>query len=318
MSGAPAPLDPEIAAALAALPLELPELGAGNLAEQRGVMDALFVDAEPPEGVRREEHVTEGESAVVLRVHRPERPATRPRACVYGIHGGGLVLGSNRSTDAELGGWCARFDCVTVSPAYRLAPEHPYPAALDDCAAGLRWVLDNADAIGVDRERIGVAGSSAGGGLAAALALRVRDAGEVDIAFQLLLAPMLDDRQQTPSSLWPASTWSPASNRFGWMSYLGDLDGGDVPADAAPARAVDLSGLPPTFVRVGACDGFVDECVAYAQRLVQAGVPTELHVYPSVPHGFETLAPASAVALRARRDVEDWLRPLLASAGSAG
>jgi acetyl esterase/lipase len=152
-----------------------------------------------------------------------------------------------------------------------------------------------------------VGGVSAGGGLAAALALRCRDRGR-PIAFQLLDCPMLDDRQITLSSrLDRLAVWSRASNSFGWQSYLGDLRGtSHVPADAAPARATELAGLPPAFVSVGSADGFRDEDVDYALRLNQAGVPTELHVYPGAPHGY-AMAPDSPVAKQAWRDKTDWL-----------
>jgi acetyl esterase/lipase len=306
-------VDPEIAAALAALPLELGKLGPETLLEQRAMVAALLANAEPAAGVESVDHVVPGEPDVTLRVHRPRAGTNGPRPCIYWIHGGGLVMGDYRMSDPELTRWCASFDCVAVSVEYRLAPEHCYPAALDDCYSGLAWVLENAEELGVDQRRIGVGGGSAGGGLAAALALIARDRGEIAPAFQLLLAPMLDDRQQTASSRWEdAWTWPPSANRFGWQSYLGELYGGDVPEYAAAARARDLSGLPPTFIRVGSIDSFVDEDVLYAQRLIAAGVPTELHVYPGGPHGFETLAAGAVLAQRAKRDVDEWLRAMLA------
>ena len=164
---------------------------------------------------------------------------------------------------------------------------------------------------GRDRGRpghIGIAGASAGGGLAAALALLARDRGEVPLRFQLLDCPMLDDRQITPSSrLDGLHIWSRDSNTFGWRSYLGDLYGtADVPPYAAPGRATDLRGLPPAYVCVGAVDGFRDEDIDYAMRLNQAGVPTELHVYPGVPHGV-MLFPDAPVAKRYVRGIEEWI-----------
>mgnify|MGYP000985372802 CR=1 FL=1 len=150
-------------------------------------------------------------------------------------------------------------------------------------------------------------GGSAGGGLAAGLALLVRDRDEFDIAFQTLICPMLDDRQITPSSGWEDPVWPPGANTFGWRAYLGDLAGLAVPAYAAAARATNLVGLPRTFISVGALDGFCDEDVDYATRLRQAGVPVELHVYPGAPHGFDAFAPNTAIAKRANRDIEEWL-----------
>jgi acetyl esterase/lipase len=244
-----------------------------------------------------------------LRVHRA-KGAGGARPCVYSIHGGGYVLGSNTMDDPRLEDWCPKLGVVGVSVDYRLAPETPYPGPLEDCYRGLVWTHENADELGIDPERIGIMGVSAGGGLAAALTLLARDRGEVPVAFQLLDSPMLDDRQRTPSSRGDdLAVWSRASNTFGWRSYLGDLyGGGDVPATAAPARATDLSGLPPALVSVGAVDGFRDEDIDYALRLNQAGVPTELHVYPGACHGFTMLAPGAAVTKQCLRNMEDWLR----------
>jgi acetyl esterase/lipase len=180
------------------------------------------------------------------------------------------------------------------------------------------WTYEHAAELGIDAECIGVMGVSAGGGLAAALALLARDRGEVPVAFQLLDSPMLDDRQTTPSSTQEGlAVWSRGSNSFGWKSYLGDLYGrADVPATAAPARATDLAGLPPALMSVGAVDGFRDEDVDYALRLNQAGVPTELHVYPGACHGFTVLAPQAAVTKQCLRNMEDWLRRFTHPAGA--
>ena len=226
------------------------------------------------------------------------------------MHGGGYVIGSNVMEDLLFDVLCPKLDVVGVSVDYRLAPETPYPGPLEDCYLGLRWTYEHAEELGIDPGCIGVRGVSAGGGLAAALALLARDRGEVPLAFQLLDSPMLDDRQLTESSRQDGlPVWSRGSNTFGWRSYLGELYGrDDVPPTAAPARATDLSGLPPAFVSVGAVDGFRDEDVDYALRLNQAGVPAELHVYPGACHGFNQLAPDAPVAKQCNRDTEDWLR----------
>ena len=140
-----------------------------------------------------------------------------------------------------------------------------------------------------------------------------RDRGELPIAFQLLVYPMIDDRQETPSSSWEVPIWSPAANTYGWKSYLGALYGtDDIPPTAAPARAVDLTGLPPAFVCVGTADGFCDEDILYAQRLNHAGVETELHVYPGAPHGFDGIIPGASLSRRCRRDMNEWLAAMLA------
>jgi acetyl esterase/lipase len=198
-----------------------------------------------------------------------------------------------------------------VSVEYRLAPETAYPGPLDDCYAGLRWTLEHAEELGIAPDRIGISGVSAGGGLAAALALLARDRAEVPVAFQLLECPMIDDRQTTSSSqLDGLPIWSREANEFGWRSYLGDLYGGDVPAYAAAAHATDLSGLPPALVIVGGADGFRDEDIEYALRLNQAGVPTELHVLPGAPHGVQMFTD-SVVARRWNRMVTEWLEQRL-------
>jgi acetyl esterase/lipase len=270
----------------------------------RGALADMVPATGPSAGVTRTDHLVDEGTGVVVRVHRPAE-AAGPRACVYSMHGGGYVLGDRGMDDQRLDHWCLRFGCVGVSVEYRLAPEHPFPAAHEDCLAGLAWVFGHVAELGVDPARVGLAGVSAGGGLAAALALAARDRA-IPIRFVMLEAPMLDDRQITPSSQYDDLViWSRASNSFGWRSYLAGLDS-DVPAEAAPARAKDLSGLPPTFVCVGGADGFRDECIGYALRLGQAGVPTELHVYPGVPHGFE-LFTDTRVAQQAQHDIEQWV-----------
>lgn len=244
---------------------------------------------------------------IVLRVYRPDGiDGTRP--AIYGIHGGGYVLGTYEMLDAMFDRWCSRYGCIGISVEYRLAPEHPYPTPLEDCYTGLVWVREHHDDLGVDPDHIGIQGTSAGGGLAAALALLARDRGGPPIAFQVLECPMLDDRQHTPSSrLERLAVWSRESNEYGWRAYLGARYGtGDVPGHAAPARAEDLTGLPPAFVAVGGADGFRDEDVLYALRLAQAGVPTELHVYPGAPHGA-ALVPTAPAAVRWTRDVDDFV-----------
>ena len=303
------PLDPTIAETLAALPdLTLtPE----TLPTIRGLLGGAAVEVR--DGVERVERVVDESSGVRVVVHRPSTAGQDRPGIIY-LHGGGYVLGNSTMDVTRLDQWCAHLDCVAVSAEYRLAPEHPYPTPLEDCYAALRWSLEHADDLGIDPQRIGIAGLSAGGGLAAALALLARDRGEHPVAFQLLDSPMLDDRQVTPSSQAEGlAVWTKDANTFGWRSYLGERYGtDDVPYYAAPARAENLTGLPPTFVMVGGVDGFRDEDVDYALRLSQAGVPAELHVYPGAPHGFG-LFPDLHAASQAARDVEDWLARQFAS-----
>ncbi len=298
-------IDAEVAAALEPLQLRLGDLSDDTLAAIRERLGAV----PPPalsDAVARTDHVVAERPHVSVRVHRADA-ASGKLPCIYWMHGGGLILGSNVGDDLRFDRWCPRLGCVGVSVEYALAPESRYPGPLDDCYAGLRWVHANADALGIDATRIGIGGASAGAGLAAGLALLARDRGELPIAFQALIYPMLDDRQITTSSQWQDPVWPPVANRYGWDSYLGELRGNHVPIYAAAARAPDLRGLPPTFISVGALDGFADEDIDYANRLRHAGVPTELHVYPGAPHGFDGLTPGTAIAKRANRDIGEWL-----------
>jgi len=295
-------LEPELRALVEQLPFT--DLTAELVHRSRGLARQ---PPEPSVAVERTDHVVRGEPELVVRVNRP-RGATGPLPCLYWMHGGGYVGASVDLDDPFFEALCPALGIVSVSVDYRTAPETPYPGPLEDCYAGLRWVFEHDAELGVDGDRVGVGGVSAGGGLAAALALLARDRGEVAIAFQLLDCPMLDDRQITPSSqLDGLPVWTRESNTFGWRSYLGDLHGrDDVPYTAAAARADDLSGLPPAFVSVGGVDGFVDEDVDYALRLNRAAVPTELHVYPGLCHGYR-MAPRCEAVQRAFRDRDEWL-----------
>lgn len=230
--------------------------------------------------------------------------ATDPRPAVLWIHGGGFIMGSPAQEDAMATTLVRELGAIVVAPSYRLAPEHPFPAAMDDLYATLVWLHANAEALGVRADRIAVAGVSAGGGLAAGLTLLARARGQVPVAFQLLVYPMLDDRTVTRTvDGRNHRLWTAGSNRFGWASYLGREPGGAaVPAYASPARAESLAGLPPTWIGVGTFDLFHDEDVAYAKRLAAAGVPTELEVVPGVFHAFDRLPRARvAKAFRARQ-----------------
>ena len=288
-------------------------IDADNLPEIRGMQLR-----EPPvlsDAVKRTDHVVDEAKGVVVRVHRSVG-AKGALPCVYSIHGGGYILGSYNMDDAKFDRWCPKYGIVGVSVEYRLSPETPYPGPLEDCYAGLKWTYNHAEELGIDRGKIGITGVSAGGGLCAALALLARDRGEVPLQFQLLDCPMLDDRQITPSSqLDDLVIWSRESNSFGWQCYLGDLYGSDdVPYTASPARAEDLSCLPDAYVCIGGADGFRDEDITYAMRMYGAGVPTELHVYPGVPHGVALFAHLE-IAQRYSADQEDWLRRQLERLG---
>jgi len=218
------------------------------------------------------------------------------------MHGGGFVGGRVDGNPASLQDIAATCGALVVSVDYRLAPETAFPGALEDNYAALKWMNLNAASLGIDPKRIAVGGESAGGGHAAMLAIAARDRGEYALAFQLLIYPMLDDRT---GSTKPAPDhighflWNTGSNRFGWQSLLGMAPGSaNPPAGSVPARVKDLSGLPPTFISVGALDLFVDEDVDYARRLIAAGVPTELLVVPGAYHGFNGLVPKASVSVR--------------------
>ena len=222
------------------------------------------------------------------------------RPAILHIHGGGMILGRVADTIVASQRLAAELDCLVVEVDYRLAPETPFPGPLEDCYSALSWLYDNAAALGVDRARIAVMGESAGGGLAAMLAIAARDRGRIPVCYQLLIYPMLDDRTGSTRRVPPfigTIGWNERGNRFGWSSFLGRPAGSPtVPYGAVPARVVNLAGLPPAFIGVGSIDLFVDEDIAYAQRLVGAGVATQLQVTPGAYHGFDSIAPQSRAA----------------------
>ena len=250
-----------------------------------------------PEGVR-------------IFIYEPQND-TQVRAAILHIHGGGYILGSPLTSASENQMLAHRIGATVVSVDYRLAPEHPYPAALDDCFAVLTWLQDNSETLGIDPTRIIIKGESAGGGLAAALTLLARDRGVVTPSFQHLTYPMLDDRTCARTDLPRLAgrfVWTREQNRFAWECYLPSEPGSpELPAYAAPARAADLSGLPPTYIAVGALDLFLEENLEYARRLVSSEVPVELHVYPRAFHSFIGLPNESAVAATARQRSWDAL-----------
>ncbi len=310
-------IDPEIALALAASPVGSIDFGTFTLETIPSIREAManmpVVELPPTTTVSREV-VVPGATGFdpTVRVYSPPTDGTG-RPCIYWIHGGGYMFGSGLTVDARINRWVEEFECVAVSIEYRLAPEDSYPAPLDDCYAGLLWTAQHADELGIDPARIAIAGASAGGGLAAGLAILARDRGEVSPAFQLLIYPMIDDSNTSASSrIEGAPVWSRSANDLGWRAYLGDLFGADdVPAYAAPARVDDVAGLPPAWIGVGSLDVFRDEDITYASRLLAAGIPTELHVYPGAPHGFEMICAGTSIAEACQRDITEALRRAL-------
>jgi acetyl esterase/lipase len=256
-------------------------------------------------------------------ISRPGTPSTM-RVHVYGtadpsqslkpgilwLHGGGYILGNLQNEE----GFCRRLafelNAVIAVPEYRLAPEYPFPAGLEDCYTALQWLADQSQTLGVDKTRLAVAGNSAGGGLAAALSLLARDRGGPPICFQMPLYPMIDDRNVTESShaVVDSRAWNRDHNVVAWQLYLGRTKEEGVSPYAAPARATNLADLPPVYTMVGTYDVFRDETIDYVNRLAQAGVPVEFHLYPGGFHAFEFEVPDATLSRRAQMEYVDALR----------
>ena len=313
-------IDPELRDGLAlfeAMGLAGEELTAESLpalrVHVREFMETALADIPPNDRVVREDRTIPGPDAdVPVRIYRPAGADGTLPGLVW-IHGGGMIMGDLDMSNLGCDAYAEAVPCVVVSVDYRLAPEHPHPAPVDDCYAALTWTAANAEELGIDPARIAVGGSSAGGGLAAGTVLLARDRGGPPVAFQLLVYPMLDDRELTPSSteFQGIVSWSTAHNRWGWFHLLeGRAGADDVDHYAAPARAPDLSGLPPALIQVGELEVFRDEDIDYAARLLRAGVPTELHVYPGAYHGWDLTSPEAAVTVRM---VEERMRALRAA-----
>lgn len=248
-------------------------------------------------------------SAISLLICRPTG-VEQPAATVYYTHGGGMVcLGIEEVLD-----WAAELSLAVVSVEYRLAPETRHPGPVEDVYAGLDWIVTHARELGVPA-RVVIAGLSAGGGLTAALALLCRDRGGPEPVGQMLLCPMLDDRNNTASADQMAGigNWDRTSNEMGWTALLGpDRGSPDLSPYAAPARSTDLSGLPPAFIDVGSAETFRDEAQTYAGRIWAAGGDAELHVWPGAFHGFDQMVRQARISRDARAARMRWLRRLLA------
>jgi acetyl esterase/lipase len=282
--------DPELLPYLEHIPVATP----GDLNATRAFVDQLVAQARASAdttGLVIEDRVIPGpvdHPELAVRVYAQEDRRRAVPAGILHIHGGGFMVGSIDMEHAGNATLARELGVTVVSVEYRLAPEHPFPAAINDCYAALTWFHEQATAFDVDPARIAIAGSSAGGGLAAGLALLARDRSGPPICFQYLGIPELDDRLETPSMVEFVDTpmWSRPQGERSWQSYLGDAYGtADVSPYASPARATDLSGLPPAFVSTMENDPLRDEGIIYAMRLLQAGVSTELHSYPGTFHG---------------------------------
>jgi acetyl esterase/lipase len=247
---------------------------------------------------------------VRLRLYMPARTATAVPV-LFWIHGGGFIIGMPEQDEPGNIDIVRAVGIAVAAVSYRLAPEHPFPAAIEDCYAALTWLHREAETIGIKRDSIAIGGGSAGGGLAAGLVLMAHDRKEVPIRFQLLIYPMLDDRTTMRTDIDHAMLrlWTAGSNIFGWTAYLGRPPGGDgIDPYAAPARREVLAGLPPAWIGVGTCDLFHDEDLAYARRLTAAGVPCEVKIVDGAFHGFDYVGAKTAVAREFRRSYCDALR----------
>ncbi len=282
--------------------IDLSDICAARIVE-REMYKAHAVAFDPAAGLTRilDTAVVKGQPRhVPVRIYKPTASSQELPAVLW-IHGGGFVLGSAQQDEYKAVEFATDCNCVVVCVDYCLAPEYPFPAPLDDCYTALKWMFENGDKLGIDTTRVAIAGASAGGGLAAGLALLARDRQEIQIAFQVLIYPMLDDRNIAPiKGEKPRHyVWDHALNKIGWNSYLGDAANSEcVSPYAAPFRASDLRGLPPAYLPVGELDLFLNENIAYAQRLLKAGVAVELHIYPGAFHGFTGLAPDADVSRR--------------------
>ncbi|MBC9937188.1 MULTISPECIES: alpha/beta hydrolase [unclassified Leucobacter] len=320
----PVPYDPELVPGLEFF-LDLVEripLRADTILENRAHFDSITPPIEAQAAGRAvtfEHRLIPGPAGapdVAITIVRPSAaPAAEPSPAVLGIHGGGYVLGTRFFGTPELIDLAERFGAVGIGVEYRLAPEHPAPAAAEDCYAALVWMEEHAAELGLDRRRFVVSGASAGGGLSAAVALMARDRGGPALAGQLLGCPMIDDRNCSVSS-WQFDgfgAWDRHNNDTGWDAALGSERGtARVHPHQAPARAGDLSGLPPAFIEVGSAEVFRDETIDYASRLWAAGGQAELHVWSGGYHGFSGFSPDAVVSQAANAARDSWWRRVLA------
>ncbi|WP_051746049.1 alpha/beta hydrolase [Streptomyces scopuliridis] len=318
------PFDPELSVALTAMGKEPRESVTPRNLAARQERDAAARPRPTAEDLRADGRFEVAELCVPGPPDGPDvtlvsaRPAglTGPLPLLYYMHGGAMIMGNAWSVLPRiLSEWALPLELAVISVEYRLAPRTRYPGPLEDCYAGLVWAAGHAAELDIDADRVIIGGKSAGGGLAAALALLTRDRGGPRPLGQLLLCPMLDDRDITFSShqMTGLGTWDRTSNATAWKALLGERYGAaDLAPYAAPSRATDLSGLPPAYIEVGSAEMFRDEDVAYANAIWQAGGQAELHVWPGAYHGFDSLAPRAALSQDARDARIRWLRRVLA------
>lgn len=320
MTHPPVPFDPDIEPVLdQVVPKDAPPFTPETIPAMRQSMAAMFQPAAevvgdaPVDVVERTIPGPDGAPDLEVTILSP-RDRQGPVPALYNIHGGGMMVGHRNMDVPRLLALVQELGVVAVNVEYRLSPEHPHPAPVEDCYAGLVWTVKNAEELGIDPDRVVVMGGSAGGGLSAGVALLARDRGGPNLAGQLLLCPMIDDTNTTVASHQYSGlgTWTRESNLAGWRSLLGDAVGtDDVSPYAAPTRATDLSGLPPAFIEVGSAETFRDEDTQYALRIWATGGQAELHVWSGAFHGFDIYAPDWPISQEAVRTRTSWLRRVL-------
>ncbi|MFI0419192.1 alpha/beta hydrolase [Spongiactinospora sp. 9N601] len=321
MTVTPVPFDPDLLPAYQALdPGGSTPLGPEIVRQRRdggGLMTKPIEEILGGRPVEFEDRVIPGPAGapdLTISILRPKGGVRTP-AALYNIHGGGMCMGNRFWSMESFVELVDIYGLVAVSVEYRLAPEHPHPAPVEDCYAGLVWVSEHAGELGFDPGRIVVMGRSAGGGLTAGVSLLARDRGGPAIAGQGLYCPMIDDRNSTVSSHQydGIGWWDRNSNLWGWRFLLGDDAGGpEVSPYAAPSRATDLSGLPPMYIDAGACEVFRDEAVDYATRVWAVGGQAELHIWAGAFHGFTEQAPDTTVSRASKAARNSWLERVLA------
>lgn len=309
------PYDPELEAALILTVPQISPITAADIPQKRqddqAAADQAQRDLRAAGTVWRDVQVAAQDNATLAMslVHGPKPAASSP--VIYFIHGGAMILGTRWSGYELFQGWIERYNAVIATVEYRLAPEHPFPTPQEDCYAALRWLGDNLEDHGFAPTVSLVAGSSGGGGLAASVAVMARDRRGPHVGGQLLLSPMLDDRNDTTSAhQYPDGLWNAAENKMAWQAVLEQRSTTDAGAIDVPSRVTNLKELPPAFIEAGSAEVFRDECVSYASRLWEAGVQTELHVWAGAFHGFDIHSHTSIAqgALGARHN---WMDRML-------
>ena len=304
-------LDPQVAAAmepLSALATGMTRPEVGDVASRRLTMEAgqVFMETRRvmPSDVTMTDFEARPDDGATVGFRWYTKDGSSPGSAVVHLHGGGMILSNIGLYDGIVARYVSASGVPMLSVEYRYAPEFPGLTPVEDSYVALRWLSDHASELGVDPGRIAVMGDSAGGGIAAGLALLARDRGGPSIAQQTLIYPMLDDRTTIPDpELVPFAGWTYEDNLTGWSALLGEAVGGpDVSLYAAPARATIVTDLPPVYIEVGELDIFRNECIEFARRTALAGVSTELHVHPGVPHGWDVVAPDADVTKRALTD----------------